>query len=126
MFARKTNTRRSAPIAIAIIALFALAGATTAVRAQVLYGTLTGTVTDVSGAVIANAHVTALEMQTGVGQIQETDASGIYRFSTLLPGTYKITIAGQGFSQQETQGVVVRGNEIARVDAQLKVPLVSD
>ena len=121
MFARKTNTRRSAPIAIAIIALFALPGATTAVRAQVLYGTLTGTVTDVSGAVIANAHVTALEMQTGVSQIQETDASGIYRFSTLLPGTYKITIAGQGFSQQETQGVVIRGNEIARVDAQLKV-----
>jgi Carboxypeptidase regulatory-like domain len=92
-----------------------------AVRAQVLYGTLTGTVTDSTGAVIPGAQVTALEAQTGVSQTATSDAAGIYRFPTLLPGIYKVTIAAQGFATQETAGVLVTANEIARVNASLKV-----
>jgi hypothetical protein len=88
---------------------------------QVLYGSLTGTVTDASGAIVANAQVTALESQTGVSQVSTTDSAGIYRFTALLPGTYKVTITATGFSTQETSSVPVRGNEIARIDAQLKV-----
>jgi hypothetical protein len=121
MFCPKTNACRTVSSATAIIAAFVLLVAATAARAQVLYGSLTGTVTDSSGAVVAGGNVTALENQTGVSQIRTTDAAGIYRFTTLLPGTYKVTITAQGFSTQETAGVVVRGNEIARVDAQLKV-----
>ncbi|MGH9512213.1 MAG: carboxypeptidase regulatory-like domain-containing protein [Terriglobales bacterium] len=90
-------------------------------QAQVLYGSLTGNVTDPSGAVIAGAQVTALEVQTGVTQAAATDPSGIYRFTALLPGTYKVTISAAGFANQETPGVIVRGNEIARVNAQLTV-----
>ena len=89
--------------------------------AQVLYGTLTGTVTDTTGAVVADAQVTALEVQTGVSQVATTDSIGIYRFTALLPGTYKVTITAKGFSSQETSGVVMRANEIKRVDASLKV-----
>ena len=63
------------------------------VQAQVLYGTLTGTVTDPTGAVVVGASVTALETQTGVSQTAETDSAGIYRFTALLPGTYKVTIS---------------------------------
>jgi hypothetical protein len=95
--------------------------ASTAAQAQVLYGSLTGTVTDASGAVVSSAQVTALEVNTGVTQTQNTDASGIYRFAGILPGTYKVTIAGQGFSDQITEGVVVHANTVARVDGQLKV-----
>ena len=104
---------------LAIVAALVLAAP--AVLAQVLYGTLTGTVVDSTGAVIPGAQVTALEAQTGVSQTATSDSAGIYRFPTLLPGTYKVTIAGQGFSPQETAGVLVRANEIARVDASLKV-----
>lgn len=89
--------------------------------AQVLYGTLTGTVTDASGALVSGAHVTAVEGQTGVSQTATSDSSGIYRFPTILPGTYKITIEAPGFSTQQTAGVAVRVNEVARLDAQLKV-----
>src|SRR5258708_997711 len=81
-------------------------------HAQVLYGSLTGTVTDPSDAVIVGAQVTALEGQTGVAAKTATDSSGIYRFSTLLPGAYKVTIAAPGFSTQETEGVLIRVNEI--------------
>ena len=57
------------------------------VRAQVLYGSLTGTVTDTSGAVIAGAQVSALETSTGVQRSQISDSIGIYRFrrSCLAP-----------------------------------------
>jgi hypothetical protein len=89
--------------------------------AQVLYGSLTGTVTDASGAVVNNAQVIALEVNTGVSQSQNTDASGIYRFPAVLPGTYKVTISAQGFSDQQTPSVTIHVNEVARVDAQLKV-----
>lgn len=91
------------------------------VSAQKLYGTLTGTVTDTTGAVVPGAQVTALEVQTGVSQVQTSDPAGIYRFTALLPGTYKVTITASGFSTQETPDVIVHANEIARVDAQLKV-----
>ncbi len=91
------------------------------VQAQVLYGSLVGTVTDPAGAAVPGANITALEVQPGVKQTGTSDSSGIYRFTALLPGTYKVTITGPQFSTQETAGVLVRANEIARVDAQLKV-----
>src|SRR5947207_6337592 len=93
----------------------------TSAQAQVLYGTLTGTVTDTSGAVVNGAKITALEVQTGVTQDATSDSTGNYRFTTLLPGTYKVTITASGFSTQETPGVRIAGNEIARVNAQLTV-----
>ena len=88
---------------------------------QVLYGSLTGTVTDASGAVVSGAGVTALEVRTGVTQNATTDSSGIYRFATLLPGTYRVTITAPGFSRQETPDVRVSVNAVTRVNSQLKV-----
>jgi hypothetical protein len=107
------------PAALAILGALVLT--TPAVEAQVLYGALTGTVVDSTGAVIAGAQVTAVEVETGVSQTAASDASGIYRFATLLPGTYKVTINAAGFAAQETNGVQVQANEIRRLDASLKV-----
>lgn len=101
--------------------VFVVAGAS----GQVLYGTITGNVTDASGAALPGAQVTAVEQQTGTSQTQTSDSAGIYRFAALLPGTYKVTVAAKGFSRQETAGVAVNANEIQRVDAQLKIGNVS-
>lgn len=89
--------------------------------AQVLYGSLTGTVVDSSGAAVAGAQVQAAEVNTGVTAQVKTDADGIYRLSNLLPGTYKVTISASGFATQETSNVALKANEVARVDAALKV-----
>jgi hypothetical protein len=107
-------------VAFVLAFLLVLSGQLTSASAQVLYGSLTGTVTDPSGAVIESAEATALEVQTGVAHTATTDSAGNYRFAALSPGTYKVTIAAKGFSTQETPGVDVVGNEIARVNAQLK------
>ena len=107
-------------LAILLIALLTSLGARTSLFAQVLYGSLTGTVTDPSGAVIVGALVTAAENQTGVTQTGETDSAGIYRFTAILPGTYKVTITAKGFATQETPGVLVNVNEIRRINAALQ------
>ncbi len=102
-------------VAICLMALAPLCSA------QVLYGSLTGTVTDPSGAAVLGAKVEAQNVGTGVSQQGATDANGIYRFSTLLPGTYKVTISAPNFATQVSQGVRVDVNEVRRVDAPLKL-----
>ena len=84
--------------------------------AQVLYGSLTGNVTDPSGAVLAGAKVEARNVNTGTVQEATTDGNGIYRFLTVLPGTYTITITAAGFDNQENQNVLVAANAVRRVD----------
>src|SRR5262245_24125304 len=60
--------------------------------AQVLYGSLTGNVTDQSGAAIPGAKVEARNVATGVAKTLTTDANGGYLFNDLQPGLYRITI----------------------------------
>ena len=123
------NRRRSVQwlrhgLAVFVLGLMAVAGANVA-AGQVLYGTLTGNVTDQSGAALPGAEVTAVNTQTGDKSTQPSDSAGIYRFAALPPGTYSVTIAANGFAKQETAGVVLVGNEIKRVDAQLKTGTVA-
>jgi Carboxypeptidase regulatory-like domain/TonB dependent receptor-like, beta-barrel len=89
--------------------------------AQSVYGSLTGTVTDPSGAAIAGAHVTATAVQTGVTQTAVTDSSGIYRFANLLPANYDVTVTATGFASQKTPDVSVVVNGIAQLNVQLEV-----
>jgi len=112
---------------LGLLAIFmAMLVGASAAGAQVLYGSLTGSVTDASGAALPGAQVTAVNGQTGASQVQTSDSSGIYRFPALLPGTYNVTIVGKGFSKQQTPGVAVQANEVARVDGQLKVENVAE
>jgi len=99
-----------------LICLAVFAGAT---RAQVLYGSLTGNVTDPSGAGVAGARAEALDVNTGVVSQGVADSDGIYRISELQPGVYKVTISAPNFGNFVTNGVRVDANTVQRVDAQL-------
>src|SRR5258708_32634699 len=89
--------------------------------AQVLYGSLTGNVTDPSSAAIPGAKVTALDVDTGVTRQSDTDARGVYLFSNLQLGTYKITVEAKGFQTMIVDQVAVKANEVRRVDFQTKI-----
>ena len=91
------------------------------VKAQVLYGSLTGNVTDSSGAVLPRASVEALNVNTGVARQVTADDKGVYLFPALLPGTYKVTISAPNFTTLVTENVRVDANTARRVDAQLPV-----
>ena len=83
--------------------------------AQVLYGTVVGTVTDPDGHPLAGATVTATETQTGILHTQTTDAQGGYGLHDLLPGVYTMAVAANGFSTQQTSGLTVSANVVVRL-----------
>src|SRR5712692_6461151 len=66
--------------------------------AQVVGATLSGTVTDASGAVIPNAQITAKNTATGVSREATSDAAGFYLIPNLLPGSYEVRVTAKGFS----------------------------
>ncbi|RZU35649.1 TonB-dependent receptor-like protein [Edaphobacter modestus] len=90
-------------------------------RAQVLYGTIVGTVTDPNGRSVPGATVIATEIQTGTEHRQTTNNEGGYDLSGLLPGVYKVQVTASGFSLAEQADLNVRANLIVRVDEKLSV-----
>src|SRR5215831_14652665 len=85
-------------------------------RAQVLYGSLTGNVTDPSSASVPNANVEATNTNTGAKRAVMTDSVGIYSFSNLQPGTYKITVTANGFQTATEQNLGIEANQVRRAD----------
>ncbi len=83
-------------IPLALLLLLAIA-TPRGVDAQVLYGSLTGNVTDQTGAVVNGAKAEARNIATGVSTIISADQRGSYLFSNLQVGVYKVTITAQGF-----------------------------
>jgi len=68
-----------------------------AAKAQVDQGTIAGSVQDSSGAVVANAHVTLTNADTGLVLQRDTNASGVYVFSPVKIGNYKLNATAAGF-----------------------------
>src|SRR5437868_5128065 len=79
-------------------------------------GALTGTVTDSTGSVVPNALVTATNTGTGQERTATTDASGVYRFGLLSPGTYRVRFAVAGFKTSEVGAVTINVTETPVLD----------
>jgi hypothetical protein len=109
-------------LTLALLVCCLLAGA----AAQVLYGTLTGNVTDPSGASVSSAKVTAVNVNTGVTSEATVNEDGVYRFQALLPGIYKVSIAAPNFATQVTESVHILVNTVIRLDGALKVAQAKD
>ena len=75
-------------------------------------GTLRGTVTDASGAVIAGAKVTVTDALTNAKRVTSTNSEGSYQVFGLKPGAYEISIEAPGMSQGEIHGVMLNGSDV--------------
>ena len=108
--------------------LFALlaCGACGFLYAQAVSGSLLGTVTDSSGAVVPSAKITITEMNTGISRKMETNASGNYAFPTLEPGTYRVAVEQTGFRTAVKEGVGVLVNTTVRADLVLQPGAVNE
>jgi len=84
-------------------------------------GALTGTVTDASGAVIPDVTVTATNIATGQTRTLTTGPTGLYKFSLLPPGNYRVKFSGKGFKVAEFTSVTVNVTEAATLDSKLEV-----
>src|SRR6476660_6663143 len=101
---------------VRVFVLLAVAG----LSAQTFRGTILGTITDPSGAVVAGAKVTAKNTGTGLERSTETSGDGSYSIPELPIGTYNVTISQQGFQTFVATGVTVDVATERRVDAALK------
>ncbi len=99
--------------------------ATVSLSAQTFRGTILGTVTDPSGAVIAGAKVTVKNTGTGLERTTQTSADGSYSLPELPIGTYTVTVVQQGFQTFVATGVTVDVATERRVDAALKTGEIS-
>jgi hypothetical protein len=106
--------------------LLALACAFRTLDAQVLYGSLTGNVTDPSSAAVPGAKVTALNIDTGLSREATTDDRGAYQFANVQSGPYKVSVTAPSFQTTAQTDVRVNANEVRRVDFGLKIAQTSE
>ena len=104
---------------VRIVLVFVLLAAVS-LSAQTFRGTILGTVTDASGAVVAGAKVTVKNEGTGLERTAQTSADGSYNLPELPIGSYTVTVSGTGFQTFVTKGVTVDVASERRVDAAMK------
>src|SRR3979490_868980 len=90
-----------------------------ALEAQTITGSVNGTVTDPTGAVIPNAKVTATNVDTGIETPSTTNKDGIYNVRFLQIGNYKVRVEAPGFAVAEFGPFVLETDQNAKVDAKL-------
>ena len=95
-------------------------------NAQVLYGSVGGTVTDQTGAVVPKAAVTITNVNTGQVREGTTDDAGYYSISNVLEGTYNLTVKATGFGPYEEKNVVISINAVTRVNVSLKLGALTE
>ena len=85
------------------------------------YGTISGTVSDPSGAVVPGANVVAMDVRSGTAMTTTSAKDGRYVFPTLLPAGYMLTIRAAGFELYSQKGIVLEADQALTVDITLKV-----
>ncbi|MGH9444437.1 MAG: carboxypeptidase regulatory-like domain-containing protein, partial [Terriglobia bacterium] len=120
---RKSSCRRAGHL-VSLAALLAFL-ALPPCYGQVVNATLTGAVTDPSGAAIPSASVTATNVATGVANRAKTDSAGNYIFPSLPPATYSVTYEKTGFKSTVMTGITLQVDQKASLNARLQLGNVS-
>lgn len=89
--------------------------------AQTTYGSITGTVTDPSGAAIVDVQVTLTNLGTADKRVQPTGADGLYTFVDVIPGRYRLDAEKTGFKHITRPEVVVDVGQSVRIDLAMQV-----
>jgi hypothetical protein len=98
-----------------------LAGICQPLNAQVSTATLSGIVSDPSGAVVPNAQVTLESVQEHASRHTVTNSTGAYVFPAILPGTYRLVVTATGFERQTFSNIVLSSGQGSTLNATLKV-----
>jgi hypothetical protein len=109
--------RLSVFLSIALIGLLLASAA----HAQILNGTITGTVKDPTDAVVPNASVTVSDLATNQQYKTQSDETGVFTVANLPNGFYKVLVEHPGFAKTEVSSVQVFVSQISRVALKLEV-----
>src|SRR5215472_5722749 len=123
-----TNSRSGIPpllffprVTAKLIGCFLLICASASLQAQVETGKIVGSAKDASGAVVAEAAVTATEIQTSVVKKTRTNTDGEYVISDLNAGEYTVAVERAGFKKAVQSAFPLHVNQVVRVDFVLTV-----
>jgi len=87
------------------------------------FGSITGTITDQKGAVVAGATVTVIQTDTGISRQLVSTSAGSYAATFLKPGRYEVLVAASGFAKVDRKGLTVLVGQA--VDADIELPVAS-
>jgi len=107
---------RLSVVAACFVVLFS-----SALRAQLYTGTVTGLITDPSGAVVPGARIEVADEQKGFTFNATTDIAGNYLVRNLPPGTYRISVQATGFKSETRSGIILDVNHNVTVNFQLQL-----
>src|SRR6201981_2432473 len=111
---------------LAILLVFCcLAPFSAPVAAQSTFGSLSGSVTDASGAAMPDATITLTNSATAAKQSVTTGPDGLYSFVDLTPGSYVLEVEKQGFKHFKRDPVVVQVQQSVRIDVPMEVGAVT-
>ena len=108
---------------LATLALLVPAGRS---DAQVLYGSVVGSVSDSTKAAVPGATVTLINKATNLARESTARGDGSYSFVNVQPGTYTVRVTLAGFKEAVEESVPVSGNSVSRVDVTLEVGQLSE
>ena len=112
---------------LVIATLLSLFIATTAsAQGQAINGTIEGTVTDASGAVLPGVTITVTNTDTGEMRVVVTTETGVYRAPLLQLGAYRVSAELQGFRKYEQSGIMLSAGQVAVIDVKLGVGALTE
>ncbi len=103
------------------VSLFTLLAIVPAAKAQAVYGSIFGTITDSTGAVIPNATITVTDVAKGTSVTTQSSGDGQYRVQHLIPDTYRVAAGAAGFTNSTADNIVVYADTSPKVDLKLNV-----
>ncbi|HYK35501.1 TonB-dependent receptor [Alloacidobacterium sp.] len=114
------TTTRLLPTKLVLAVIFLLSGSAVLAQTTVSTGSIAGSVTDPTGAVISDARITVTNAGTGQATMLNTNAAGSYNSGALPPGTYKVQVTASGFNTV-IQTITVQVGNTAAVNFKLEV-----
>ena len=118
--------RRSTALCCSLLLFVTVSGAFHYCWSQEVTASITGTISDQSGAAVTGATVTATSQERGQGYTGVTNDSGLYRIAQLPVGSYAIKVEKAGFALASVPPFVLTLNQVARIDVAMKVGQASE
>ncbi len=110
----------------AVVAALMIFGSALPAMGQAVYGSIVGTVTDKSGAVIPNATITVTDVSKGTTTKVQSNEAGEFRVQHLIPDTYNVEAEARGFEKEQLNGVVVYADTAPEANLQLAIGTVAE
>jgi hypothetical protein len=120
-FRKQTKHRGISGLALTAAGLLGSVAAVVPAHAQAVYGTIFGTVTDKTGAVVPNAAITVTDITKGTSVTAQTNNSGEFRVQHLIPDSYRVEAEASGFAKTMVDNIAVFADTAPKVDLQLAV-----